>query len=311
MSYIYYKSKRIVLNTIGRLLNKDIVPRKLAGKTVLDVEASSSKIFEMLNCPTPCMICRIGTSEMGIINNYFDIKNHLKSGYSIEKKNVLNNNAGFFGAENEAAYDRFSELYIKSCMNADGVAILTRQEEYIIHKYMKSTYLFTLKGLEPYYSINPWTQVLDGKKILVIHPFAKSIELQYEKRHLLFSDERILPKFELKTLQAIQTIGGIHDSRFTNWFDALEYMIGEALKIEFDIAIIGCGAYGLPLASRLKDAGKKAIHLGGATQILFGIMGGRWDRHPVISKLYNEYWIRPSGDEIVASKEKVENGCYW
>ena len=54
---------------------------------------------------------------------------------------------------------------------------------------------------------------------------------------------------------------------------ALNYMFDEAMKKNFDVAIIGCGAYGFPLAAKLKQAGKIVIHLGGATQLLFGIIG--------------------------------------
>ena len=51
------------------------------------------------------------------------------------------------------------------------------------------------------------------------------------------------------------------------------------MKIDFDVAIIGCGAYGFPLAAKLKQAGKQAIHLAGATQLLFGIKGKRWEEY--------------------------------
>ena len=39
-------------------------------------------------------------------------------------------------------------------------------------------------------------------------------------------------------------------------------------EIDFEVALIGCGAYGLPLAAHVKRLGKKAVHLGGATQNL-------------------------------------------
>ena len=82
-------------------------------------------------------------------------------------------------------------------------------------------------------------------------------------------------------------------------------------KIDFDIALIGCGAYGLPLAAHVKRAGKIGVHMGGCLQILFGIMGKRWDEHPIISKLYNDNWVRPSELEKPKSYLKVEDGCYW
>ena len=74
---------------------------------------------------------------------------------------------------------------------------------------------------------------------------------------------------------------------------------------------VGAGAYGLPLAYHAKKLGKKAIQLGGPTQILFGIKGKRWDDHDVISKLYNSYWVRPSADETPSNYKAVEEGCYW
>lgn len=96
----------------------------------------------------------------------------------------------------------------------------------------------------------------------------------------MFDNPDILPEFELKTLKAVQTLAGEKEDRFKTWFEALNYMYTEAMKIDFDIAIIGCGAYGMPLASMLKEAGKKAIHMGGVTQILFGIKGKRWEEEP-------------------------------
>ena len=82
-------------------------------------------------------------------------------------------------------------------------------------------------------------------------------------------------------------------------------------QVDFDIAIIGAGAYGLPLAAYCKRIGKQAIQMSGATQLLFGIKGKRWDDHPVISKFYNESWVRPNSNETPTKKGKVEGGSYW
>ena len=87
--------------------------------------------------------------------------------------------------------------------------------------------------------------------------------------------------------------------------------VKEALKIDFDVALIGCGAYGMPLAANLKKAGKQAIHMGGVLQIMFGIKGKRWDSDPIVSKLYNASWIRPSDSEKPGIANKIEGGCYW
>ena len=62
----------------------------------------------------------------------------------------------------------------------------------------------------------------------------------------------------------------------------------------------------------LKKAGKKAIHLGGVTQCLFGIKGSRWIDNPRDKKMpINEAWVYPDDEETPKGSTKVENNCYW
>lgn len=146
-----------------------------------------------------------------------------------------------------------------------------------------------------------------GKKILVIHPFEESIKEQYSKnRKFLFDNKDILPDFELYTIKAVQGMGC--ETEFKDWFEALDYMYQKAIKINFDVAIIGCGAYGFPLAALLKKAGKKAIHLGGVTQILFGIKGKRFEEQ---GYKMNDYWVRPREDERPIEAYKADDSAYW
>ena len=116
-------------------------------------------------------------------------------------------------------------------------------------------------------------------------------------------------------IKAVQTIAG-EKSHFGNWFEALDYMKNEIANRDFDLLIVGCGAYGLPLAAFGKQMGKKAIHLGGGTQLLFGIKGKRWEGRyhgddTRFADLFNEYWTYPSENEKPQNAEKVEGGCYW
>ena len=146
--------------------------------------------------------------------------------------------------------------------------------------------------------------------MLIIHPFEESIKSQYSKREILFADKNVLPQFELSTLKAVQSVAGVK-TICGDWFEALDSMKEKMCKIDFDIAIIGCGAYGFNLAAHVRRSGKKVVHLGGAAQILFGIKGKKWDNHPVISRLYNECWRYPLPDEIPENYQKVEKGCCW
>ena len=179
--------------------------------------------------------------------------------------------------------------------------------------YLPQATCAPLYALEPYYFDNPWTPALEGKKVLVVHPFEDTIRKQHEEGRYenLFADKRLTPKYELQTLKAVQSIAGNKPAEFDDWFQALDWMKGEIGKRDFDVAIIGCGAYGFPLAAHVKRMGKKAVHLGGAVQNLFGIRSKGAEDNSNLLMLMNEYWVRPSVEETPKNNEMVENSRYW
>lgn len=136
-----------------------------------------------------------------------------------------------------------------------------------------------------------------------------------DNRRRLFKNPDTLPDFELDVVQAVQTIAG-EKSRFSNWFEALDYMKEEIGRRRFDMLIVGCGAYGLPLAAFAKLLNKKGFTLGGGTQLLFGIKGKRWEGRyhgddTRFADLFNEYWVYPSESERPQNAQMVEGDCYW
>ena len=89
-------------------------------------------------------------------------------------------------------------------------------------------------------------------------------------------------------------------------------MKSEIAKKDFDVALIGCGAYGMPLAAFVKSLGKVGIQLAGWTQMLFGVYGERWiSQQTQYSKFINKYWIRPNENETPRKAKDIESGCYW
>ena len=113
-------------------------------------------------------------------------------------------------------------------------------------------------------------------------------------------------------MKAVQTIAGNRDTRFDTWFDALDWMTEQCRNIDFDVAILGCGAYGFPLAAEIKKMGKSSIQMCGATQLMFGILGRRWQNNPIIMEgLVNDAWVRPQVEEGVKNSIRVEDACYW
>ena len=116
----------------------------------------------------------------------------------------------------------------------------------------------------PWLFKNPWTKWLRGKKVLVVHPFVESISHQYDNnRARLFDNPDVLPEFEsLTCIKAVQTQAG-EKCQFVDWFEALDYMKGQIDKCDYDVDIIGCGAYGMSLAAHVKRQGKVSLHRAG------------------------------------------------
>lgn len=260
----------------------------------------------------PFMACRMGSGEMRTFRRTLEVRWGLRKELPEETLDSICINAGFFPRDRGKVMD-FGRLMEESCKQVDLIGVWDglAMENYVYNTYVKQAKRCYLAGLEPFFCGEPWTYGLTGKRVLVIHPFEESIQRQYSRREQLFQNPDILPEFTLLTLKAVQTIAGQRDERFDDWFQALDYMTEEALKKEFDVAIIGCGAYGFPLAARLKQAGKQAIHMGGATQLLFGIRGNRWDAKEEYQSLINDAWCRPTDGEKPKSAEQVENQCYW
>lgn len=281
-----------------------------AGKIVMNNQRTNEWIKQKIEKGEPFVVSRFGKTELGCITQYYKKK---LFGIARRKRiyHYLCNLSGFF-PESFELIDDFCQMILMNIKEIDLLGIWkVPMENFFINRYMINAEITNLREIEPYYSTHPWSEALKGKKVLVVHPFSETIKSQYMKREHLFEDKRILPEFTLITYQAVQTIAEEADDRFDSWFDALNHMADQIEKVDFDIALVGCGAYGMPLAIRIKQMGKQAIHMGGALQILFGIKGKRWDTHPQISKMYNVYWVRPSQEESPKGKEGVENACYW
>lgn len=292
----------------SRKKKKDEHYHRLIGRHILDDEKANEAIYKMIWENKPCFISRFGSTELSTINYYRQVRSkNIIDPYFQES---LYTSAGFFPFTGEAI-DRFSALYLSLIKNIDLLGVWNVGEEDVADMFNKNIKLVNLAAIEPYYFDEPWSRGLEGKKVLVIHPFADSIKAQYAKREKLFANKNVLPSFDLKTVKAVQSVAG-NTGGFTDWFAALDYMCDEITKQDFDIAIIGAGAYGMPLANFVKmKMSKVAIHMGGASQLLFGIKGKRWNDFPAIKKMYNEHWINPSENERPHGLEKVEGGSYW
>ncbi len=301
------------------------MPHVVAGRRLLSAATTNKIIGNAILGHEPFWAGRFGGTEMNMIYQTLLFRIHPEKDHREEAVQKLCMLSGFF-PEDVALGEMFVDRMLADCGQMDLVAEWRRyMEDYIYVKYQPDTRLTQLLRLEPWNmyqyphsKIKPWSAALKGKKVLVVHPFEDSIRKQYEenRRYIferIYDAEDILPEFELITLKAVQTLAGENDDRFHTWFDALNWMEEQCRQIDFDVAIIGCGAYGFPLAAEIKRMGKIAIHLGGATQIMFGIIGSRWENEyqRFYRDVVNEHWVRPQESEKIAHANAVESACYW
>lgn len=288
-------------------------------------ESAAELLRNALVADKPCLVSRFGACEMEAVLRGIDIQRKAPTLWKIllmvvgeggvfwwdnSIKARLCWNAGFFPPTN-GAMEEFANLVCKDVSQIDVLGSWLPGEKQLRKFYAKGLEVIPFESLEPFWADNPWTSSLAGKKVLVVHPFEDTIRAQYAKRKLLFKDPNFLPDFELITYRAISSFAG-NKVPYDSWFDALAKMCDDISRINFDIAIIGCGAYGMSIGAFIKrNLGKKAFHMGGVTQLLFGIKGARWEQWPKYTALFNEYWVRPFASDTVQSAKTIEGGCYW
>ena len=303
------------------------ITKKISGRRILEKEESNSRIIQLIQSGKPFWIARYGHTEMRFINAVL-YDRFIAGDITTENADVDSalkqfcNNAGFFPFDKELG-TRYVDSVLKAAPNIDIHAVWDLwMEEYMADAFENKAEFMRWGDFAPYYlrkkdNIKPWTSALKDKKVLVINPFVDSIQKQYttfrtELFSKIFDADMILPQFELLTLKSVQTSGGNIDNRFSNWFEALDYMKNLINDIDFDVALIGCGAYGYLLADYIKKIGKGAIQSCGCTQMLFGVLGKRWtEDSTLMSEVVNECWTRPSQEERYDGMNKVEDACYW
>ena len=273
----------------------------------LPSESASSLIEGSITAGKSYFVGRLGSVESRLVGEY----QFNGSRYSRLTLVEAHRNAGVFPTD-PIFLDDVANTLSSSMRAVDLLGIWDSPYQYkLVGQLTHVPAITDLASLEPWFSKEPWSRALCGMRVLVVHPFVESIESQYLKRtHIHPASPSLLPQFDLTCVRPPQTLG--HDCQgYRSWNDALNQLIERVSKISFDVALIGCGAYGLPLGAAIKQMGKPAVHLGGALQLLFGIRGRRWEAMPRYLQLMNDAWVRPSLNETPPLAGDVDGGCYW
>lgn len=289
---------------------------------MISINESNKKIIELLEKNEPFFISRLGIGDETHISLEYLLTNKINPKFL--NKNI-NLNGVYSKSDKLNDYEDFCKKYLDSIKNSNYIACFTfnsrniiKIQNFFINKY--SLKILHSRVLEPFYCCleneKPWSNYLINKKVLIISPFVHSFQKQINNNFQIFKDlskKLFLDGQEFVFYKSYQTIAGNH--LHNNWLETYNLMINDIKDIKFDIALVSCGAYGLPICNFIKtEMNKSAIYIGGGLQLLFGVMGKRWENNEMWNKIIKENdtkFIKPSGDEIIQNNKTIENGCYW
>jgi hypothetical protein len=319
-SYVWLKILKAELPVLNRrrLLKRDPVVDDYDGRAISDIAAGNSFVSDHVQNGRPLAAGKVGDTEMEVLVKYEradrDPERFFRSISEGHELELLYLNCGVFPKRQDVLMS-WAERYLDSLAQVDLLGVWHNAgEREIVAKYAPQATLTGIRALEPYYHDRPWSSALAGKNVAVVTPFARTIADQYARYRGadLFPDKpSVLPDFELTVVRAPFS-AGLQPPVHQDWHAALDDLQQSIRAVSFDVCLIGAGAWSLPLCSFIRERlGRPALHLGGALQILFGVRGKRWDRHPVIKLLFNDNWTRPLPDETPRRQWRNDGGAYW
>jgi hypothetical protein len=307
--YLFSEGKKKI-GPLGRRFNNRLFgisgkPRtsKIQAPRVL----SRKDVIEKLSRPNlPAVVGKIGTTEL-LAMEYHYRRVKTPWGWNRPAKRLYFDSGVFPPSLQEM--NQFVSTYREAISQMDG-----------LYLWQPPGFLADFER-ELVQSINPKAERIRGQEVsfslilelppcrwVVVSSFAGTMLSQLQKLSLLHPRSTVARE----VIESCQFVQAPHfpwhkPSGRASWSEELHRLKDEILSKEFDVAIVGAGAYSLPLLAAVKSSGRRGIHLGGEIQLLFGIKGRRWDG----KNLYNDHWVRPSPDETPSNFMKKENGCYW
>lgn len=294
-------------------------PRLFYGQRIVEQTEAALLIRRLVQNDEPMAIARLGATEQAVLARYLAFESGTRFGTALsglarkypQHISVDISQLSGVNPPTEQVLDDFCKLYLDCLTDVDVLGCWFHlAEQHLVRSKIVAGRLVPLIALDPLANEHPWTIALRGLRVCVVHPFAQTIERQYERRSHLFMNPNILPEFDLVTVQAVQALGSL-PTEFKSWFHALDWMNEKVVASGADVVLVGAGAFGLPIAVAAKRSGMRAVHVGGALQLLFGIIGRRWEKLPYVTSHPISQWTRPADDERPASAEQVEGACYW
>jgi len=284
---------------------------KFLGQKILTAQEGNDRLADLLHRPGAAG--KIGGTEIKLVRTYWHRRDAQDICHDFGRYAWWAHVSSGIYPNDPATLSRFCREYLPVLSEVNLLAIWYNfGEARARREYAPTTEICHLQALEPYLNERPWSAQLAGKRVVVVTPFEKSVQRQYARREKIWPKRpEILPQFKLRVVRCPQLAGIIEKPEYPDWFTALEALKAQMAAETFDVAIIGAGAWSLPLAAHAKSLGAYGIHMGGPTQLLFGIMGGRWRGVEPFASMANDCWTSPSDEERPQKFKLQENGSYW
>jgi hypothetical protein len=278
----------------------------------------------------PEKILRLGYTEMTLLLIYWLEKYNGKKDIESKKSMIkwLYTTSGYYDnkisshymdachpKKDPIVYEKYFESLLNFIKNADNFTFGVHRKPDDIELKTFINFL-ELKNQQPL-DINLFFNKIKNRKILIISPFAKLIQKQYENRNC-YKIYKNFPKIEkISYYTNIYTF--FNKGPHNNILVTINYLFNNVNNTinsnNYDMVIISAGAYSNLLAKKFYDVGKDVLTIGGELQTIFGILNGRNRQFTLknVNKLENkEYWITKIPDKYKPKDYmKIENGCYW
>lgn len=284
----------------------------------MDLIESNKKLLDFLR-PSQNLLCsRMGGVESQILDSFSPSSEGLKLG--IRKQAWLI--AGVF-PPTRAQLSYFCDVYLEAIANTDLFAVWPEGfqknlDASFILKYAPARPKIDMATLDVLYCAGQlapeeiWISKLSGKRVLIVHPFAQSFKHQYAQLKNLHKIP-ILPEFEATfscppMTQGLKTLSGKNSSNLELYLEDLHKLI---LIKTYDYALVAAGAYGLPIGKFLKEKGITTIYMGGAIQLLFGVLGARWRNRSDLKLFRTTHWLEHPLEAPPRGAALIEGKSYW
>jgi hypothetical protein len=296
-------------SAVRRYMLKARIQRAFGDRMVNSLDEAERLVASAMAHGGPLAIGKVGSLEGEAAGFYFSRRKYGAS-YPPVLMNQLFLNVGLFPKTDEAI-DRFCATLLEMVGYVDMLGVQGYPgEAEVVNNFARRAKVLPQRVLEPWYSETPWSSYFAGKRVTVLSPFADTIAHQFARRDRIWSNPQILPQFELRTVR-MPFSPGLRAPEERDWEVRMNRLAREIEAVPYDILVAGAGGISLLLAAHARKTGRVGIHMGGPTQVLFGIRGRRWDNDPFFQGAMNEFWVRPSSDETPTDARSIENGCYW